>query len=170
MASTAQASAHLLQVLQVALTPKSIGLSGLSGRSVYTLQRRTLGPYLGVMRSPFLPSSPRPASTARGTLSPVALPAGTAVYPRFLMNAARVDAVKASLLYPMPVAAAAGSSGLVAMARSVISPAPLPPAVSSPAASTGYLSLYHLSPMRLGPPGRLRRSQLNASAQASWTV
>src|SRR4030042_13875 len=161
MASTAQASAHLLQVLQVALTPKSIGLSGLSGRSVYTLQRRTLGPYLGVMRSPFLPSSPRPASTARGTLSPVALPAGTAVYPRFLMNSARLEAVKASLLYPMPVAAAAGSSGLVAKPSSSISTA-MTTAFSTPAGSSRgcsvkrslayiHLGLILVTPTRSAP-------------------
>ncbi len=50
-----------------------------SGRSVKTLKRRTLGPYSGVMRSPWRPSCPNPASIAIGTLSPTLFPAGTAV-------------------------------------------------------------------------------------------
>ena len=95
MASTSQISAHLLHPLQNWVTPKSIGFSGVRGRSVKTLKRRTLGPYSGVMIRPCLPSYPSPASIAIGTLSPTLFPAGIAVYPRFLMNSARVAETKA---------------------------------------------------------------------------
>jgi len=63
--------------------------------SVMTFASLTLGPYLGVMRRPCLPSSPSPASMAMGMLRPVMLPQGTALYPRARMNSARHEVVKA---------------------------------------------------------------------------
>ena len=58
--------------------PDSIGLSGTSGRLVKILFSRTLGPYCGVISSPSRPSSPNPASMARGILLAVSLPIGMA--------------------------------------------------------------------------------------------
>ena len=92
MASASHASAHNLQFLQYSVTPNSIGESFIRGRSVKTLHSLTLDPYSGVTSSPFLPSWPRPASIASGTLKAVSFPAGTAVYPRFLINSAREEA------------------------------------------------------------------------------
>lgn len=64
-----QASAQRRHLSQKACTPISIGESTCKGSSVKTLQILTLGPNCSVIRSPFLPNSPRPASMARGIIS-----------------------------------------------------------------------------------------------------
>ena len=87
-----QRSAHFPHIRQNSATPKEIGLSGINGISVITLQRRTRGPYIGVINRPALESSPIPASIAIGWDRAVSLPMGIALYPNALMNSAIVDA------------------------------------------------------------------------------
>jgi hypothetical protein len=79
MARPGQFSAHLVQILQNSVTPNSIGLSGTKGKSVNTLQSLTLGPNFSVIRSPWRPSCPKPASMASGVLKAVSLPQGIAL-------------------------------------------------------------------------------------------
>ncbi len=70
--------AHCSQIRQKSRTPNSIGLSGINGKSVKTLARRTRGPYCGVISNPLRAISPSPASMAMGMLQAVSLPQGMA--------------------------------------------------------------------------------------------
>ena len=90
-----QCSAHFLQVLQNSQTPNSMGLSGTRGRFVKTLAIRTLGPNSGVISMQLRPSSPRPASIAKGILQAVSFPQGMALYPIPRMYVASYPAAKA---------------------------------------------------------------------------
>ncbi len=71
-------SAQSSHLSQKACTPKSIGASTSRGRSVKTLQILTRGPYSSVISCPCLPSSPKPASIARGISNAKSLPEGIA--------------------------------------------------------------------------------------------
>jgi hypothetical protein len=74
-----QLSAHLRQRSQNSATPNSMGRSHSIGRLVKIFASRSRGPYLGVIRIPLRPSSPKPAWIANGTLSAVSLPVGIAL-------------------------------------------------------------------------------------------
>ena len=163
----------------LSLSPLSFLFEGEEGETIYWIKQILLPGLLGTVA---ILASIR-ARTGEGTIltRPVVAAAG---HSGEVAIASSSISMAITTAYLTPSGKTIGSRSHLLLANSHLWSSSVTPTRSAPKKRAAFLTwpvisersststgfLYHWSPMRLGPQGLTRRSQLKASVQTSWTV